>query len=620
MQRNTSQRVRSSSKSSRPAALGRALDAARLSAWTFGASSLLALGSRAQFTTLVSVPPAGSAASADFFSAANASGRFVAFATPDTFPGPLVDNNMCIDVFVRDLQTSAPTNVVRVSEFNSGGFWMEGDNPSSNPSISGDGALVAFESIATNLTPSVVGYTAFPHVFVRNIATGTIVLVSETQTGRYPNGSSENTSISADGRFVAFQSDASNIVSGDTNGARDAFVRDLAPGGVTTRVSVRSDGTQGMSGFESDDPSISSDGQFVAFSSRVPDLVANDTNTERDVFLHDRLSGITERISITTSGAQVASASKHPSISADGNVIAFDSFANGFDPIDTNLNFDIYVRDRVAGTTTLVSRTVPIASIGNGDSEFPSISANGQFIAYETTATNLFPGNANGALADVLVFDRLALTAQRVSVDSTGFSGGAGGASLSAAISGNGNLVSFSSGATNLVSQPPPFPQQIYARNFGPFVPSPFQYCTAKVNSLSCQPTLHAEGVSSASASSGFVVISTNVLNQKPGLLLYGNTGQNNTPFGGGFLCVANPISRSLGVNSGGSSTPPVDCTGVYSIDVNSFAAGLLGGNPKPFLLAAGTTVNCQFWGRDPGFAPPNNSTLTEGLQFVIGP
>jgi hypothetical protein len=116
------------------------------------------------------------------------------------------------------------------------------------------------------------------------------------------------------------------------------------------------------------------------------------------------------------------------------------------------------------------------------------------------------------------------------------------------------------------------------------------------------------------------VVTGSNVRNQKAGLLFYGINGPASTPFQGGTLCVKTPIRRTPVVNSGGTSLPTNDCTGVYSIDMNAFAQGSLGGSPSPALQVAGTLVNCQWWGRDPGFAAPNNTTLTDGLGYTVCP
>ena len=147
----------------------------------------------------------------------------------------------------------------------------------------------------------------------------------------------------------------------------------------------------------------------------------------------------------------------------------------------------------------------------------------------------------------------------------------------------------------------------------------PLSYCVAKANSLGCTPAISFTGASSASASSGFVVRATNMRNKKPGLLLYSVAGRAAVPFSGGVQCLMTPIRRSSSLNSGGSPNGN-DCTGVFSIDLNAFAAGSLGGNPLPALSVVGTGVTCQFWGRDPGFAAPNNTTLSNALEYLVQP
>ena len=144
-------------------------------------------------------------------------------------------------------------------------------------------------------------------------------------------------------------------------------------------------------------------------------------------------------------------------------------------------------------------------------------------------------------------------------------------------------------------------------------------YCTAKVNSLGCTPTIGFSGASSASASSGFLIGATSVLNNKNGLLFYGSNGRAALAFQGGTLCVKTPVRRTPAVNSGGNP-PPNDCSGNFSLDMNAFAAGLAGGNPAPELSVPGTIIDVQWWGRDPGFVAPNNTTLSDGLEYTVGP
>jgi hypothetical protein len=152
-----------------------------------------------------------------------------------------------------------------------------------------------------------------------------------------------------------------------------------------------------------------------------------------------------------------------------------------------------------------------------------------------------------------------------------------------------------------------------------PTSPAPVIYCTAKVNSLGCTPSIGSSGANppSATIGNGFNVTCTSVINNKSGLLFYGNAGQAATPFQGGTLCVKTPIKRTPAQSSGGNP-PPNDCSGNYSIDMNAFAVG--GAPAAPFLIVVGTVVDCQWWGRDPGFAAPNNTMLSNGLEYVVGP
>jgi hypothetical protein len=140
------------------------------------------------------------------------------------------------------------------------------------------------------------------------------------------------------------------------------------------------------------------------------------------------------------------------------------------------------------------------------------------------------------------------------------------------------------------------------------------------VNSLGCTPSIAASGTPSATATAGFVVSSSNQRNHKSGLLLYTNRGRAAAPFQGGTLCLEAPLKRSIALDSAGTPLPANDCSGMYSIDVNAFAAGVLGASPAPYLRIANTVVDAQFWGRDPGFSFPDNSTLTDAVEFLIGP
>ncbi len=327
------------------------------------------------------------------------------------------------------------------------------------PAMSADGRFVAFESSASNL---VAGDTNGRYdVFVRDRLAGVTRRVSVGAGGQANNGS-DSPAISADGRFVAFYSDASNLVAGDTNGRSDVFVRDRLAG-VTRRVSV---GAGGQANSESFGPAISADGRFVAFYSYASNLVAGDTNGRSDVFVRDRLAGVTRRVSVGA-GGQANSDSFGPAISADGRFVAFDSSASNLVVGDTNGTFDVFVRDRLAGVTRRVS--VGAGGQANSDSLSPAISADGRFVAFESNASNLVAGDTN-ATDDVFVRDRLAGVTRRVSV---GAGGQANSSSGSPAISANGRSVAYTSNASNLVRGDTNGAQDVFVRD--PLLgPAPF--------------------------------------------------------------------------------------------------------------------------------------------------
>jgi Tol biopolymer transport system component len=169
--------------------------------------------------------------------------------------------------------------------------------------------------------------------------------------------------------------------------------------GTTARVSLGPNGVQGNS--YSFSPALSADGRFVAFESEASNLVPGDTNGERDVFVHDRQAGTTERVSVRRDGVQVRGSSYRPALSADGRFVAFVSRVHTLVPGDTNNKADVFVRDRRTGTTERVS-VGPNGVQGNGRSDFPTLSADGRFVAFESEASNLGPGDTNDA-GDVFV-------------------------------------------------------------------------------------------------------------------------------------------------------------------------------------------------------------------------
>jgi Tol biopolymer transport system component len=314
-----------------------------------------------------------------------------------------------------------------------------------NSVVSADGRYVAFWSQASNLVPG--DTNGFLDVFVRDRQLGTTARVSLTSGGAEGNGHSRFPSISADGRFVAFESSSSNLVPGDSNGRFDIFVRDRQLG-TTERVSIATGGTQGTD--DSSLPSISADGRYVAFESRANNLVPGDTNSADDIFVRDRQLGTTERVSVDSGGVQGNSSSHDASISGDGNFVAFDSYASNFVGMDTNGTVDVFVRDRLNSVTTRASST-PSGATGSGQSLVPSISGDGRYVAFRSTVGTLVAGDTNGVF-DVFVHDRQTATTERVSVGPGGVQANGLSVVSGLAISADGRCVAFQSNATNLVA------------------------------------------------------------------------------------------------------------------------------------------------------------------------
>jgi tricorn protease-like protein len=368
--------------------------------------------------------------------AISADGRFVAFDSSSTDLVPN-DNNGDRDIFVHDRQTGETTRV-NVTSF---GVETDGTGPSSSPRISADGRFVSFFSTAENLVPEDIA--DFGDVFVHDRQTGDTTRVSIGSQGEEGDHDAADVhDISADGRFVAFESRAENMVPDDDNDDDDIFVRDRLTGD-TTRVSVDSQGVQ--SNANSADPVISADGRFVSFSSLATNLVPNDDNGVSDIFIHDLQTSETTRVSVDSLDVQAIGGSDFPDLSDDGRLVAFRSSASNIVLNDSNGVADIFVHDRQTGATTRVN----VDSLGAqalADSSRPRVSGNGKFVAFQSAAGNLVAGD-NNANNDVFVHDRQTGETTRVSVNSQGDEA----SGFRPDIDADGQFVAFGSTAANLV-------------------------------------------------------------------------------------------------------------------------------------------------------------------------
>ncbi|MFF7680456.1 S8 family serine peptidase [Actinacidiphila glaucinigra] len=374
-----------------------------------------------------------------------------------------------------------PSATERVSLTSEG---KQGNHEAWWPRLSADGSAVAFASPASNFAPGDTNGEL--DVFVTDLGTGDTERVSVASDGTQADGFSLSPTLSSDGRWVGFNSGATNLVGGDTNQQTDSFVHDRRTG-ATERVSVASDGTQG-NGLSSA-PVLSSDGRYAVFNSDADNLVPGDTNNTTDVFVRDRQTGTTSRISQSPDGGPGDGASREQSVSADGRYVAFQSAAGNLVPGDTDGGLDVFVRDTLTGTTTLVpgprpgENTGPVISadgrvvaftndwqlfthdLRTGVSEqvsvnsagataddwafAPALSDDGSKVAFYSYATNLAATDTNRQ-TDIFVRDRTAGTTERVSTGAEGAE--ADGASDLPSLSGDGRYVAFESAATNLVA------------------------------------------------------------------------------------------------------------------------------------------------------------------------
>ncbi|MFN0241713.1 MAG: TolB family protein [Planctomycetota bacterium] len=368
---------------------------------------------------------------------ASSDGRLVVFSS---LASNLVtgDTNAATDAFVRDFVNGVTT---RVSVDSSG---VQGNGTSNHAAISADGRFVAFVSSASNLVPGDTNGAA--DLFIRDRQTSQTARIVFDPAGTQQSVIPVNPSLSADGRYVVFTSSASFLVPGDTNTRDDIFVHDRQTA-TFTRVSVDSAGSQAND--TSYAPAISGDGNVVSFSSRATNVVAGDTNGRDDVFAHDRTTGVTTRVNVSSGGAESNGAGERSSLSHDGRYVAFEDAASSLVGGDTNSATDVFVHDRVTAQTVRISLDSSGAQ-GNGNSTYPSLSADGLTVAFGSLASNLVGGDTNGR-SDVFVRDLLTSQTTRVSVDGLGAQGNE--TSRDPRVSADGFTVVFTSDANNLVAE-----------------------------------------------------------------------------------------------------------------------------------------------------------------------
>ncbi len=537
-------------------------------------------------------------------------------------------------------------------------------SPSRGASISRDGQRIAFESDAALVAADTNGHT---DIYVLDRGSGALTFVSRTSNGLAANGPSRHVSISGDGRWVAYETLATNVTGFDFNATWDVMLKDLSTGALERVTSLAGSSFAFTGGGRR--PHVSVDGRYVAFDTDSEEMSALDTNGAFDVYVRDMQLDTFTLVSVGFF-AQGNGSSTNAQISDNGRFVAFHSDASNFAFGDTNAESDVFVRDLQTGGLSLVSR-LPGGAIGNGASYGPSISADGRYVAFTTLATNFKAGDANGG-EDVFVLDRSANVLEHVSATPSGgfTSSGGGDASFSAdgqsiafvsgapdligagpaflavyvrelnsgvtrlvsrasgigalpngpsyrpSLSGDGSVVAFDSSATNLVVGDVNVQSDVFVRTL---YADPLTYCTSSLTSGGCKPRMGSSGLPRVSQNAGFVVSCTQAPNNKLGLFFYGFGGRQAVPFGAGTFCMLTPVQRTPIMNSGGNPTSVNDCSGSYSLDFNAYAKGLLGVAAPTELSTVGQRVNVQCWGRDPQGALAT-TFLSDALEYVVGP
>jgi Tol biopolymer transport system component len=556
------------------------------------------IGGASGVTEHASMTGAGAVSSASSW-APNISddGRWVAF---HSFAALLPeDTNGWSDIYAFDRWTDTLVGV----SVEPGGVAF-GNAPSYHADISADGRYVAYESRAANLVP--LDFNTWPDVYVMDLQTGINIRVSNTMGGAMAaNGGSEHVSISDDGRYVAFKSGAADLVLPDTNNFNDIFRYDTLTGAMV-RVS---DGPGGQADDNNARPNISGDGSRITWESWASNLIAVDVNGVPDIFVTD-VGGLPQLVSRSPAGVPANGASGRAVVSSDGQFVAFNSWASDIAPVTAALN--VFRMDVATLQVELVSQS-SAGLPGDDNANAPALSADGRYVAFQSGATNLAP--FDGPDWDAFLRDMdvgRTWTIGRAS----GVVGVADSSTNSPDLNADGTIVTFESQATTLVPGVNNVNQgEVYVRTVHP---DPRAYCTSSITSAGCQPSLSALGYSSLTAVAGFSIEATDVPNQRLGLLFYGLAGPASKPFGGATLCVAGPKRRTPPLQSGGNPPAADDCSGSYSLDMNAFAAGALGGNPHAALGLVGQQVNAQVWGRDAASA--SGVFLSDALEYVVGP
>ena len=377
---------------------------------------------------------------------------------------------------------------------------VPGGGVSSSPSISNNGRFVAFVSSSGNLIPGVSG----SQIYVHDWQTNQTSLVSQNAVGIAGDGASSQPTISSNGQFVAFTSASSNLTGDPDPGPSQIFLRDMQSN-TTTLVSQATGVAVAVGNGTSSQPTISSNGQFVAFTSLATNLAATPGASGTQIFLRDTQTNTTSLVSRVGLGNAGDGASSQPTISTDGSFVAFTSLATNLAATPGGSGTQIFLRDTQTNTTSLVSR-VGLGNAGDGASSQPTISTDGSFVAFTSAASNLAPiPGASGTQ----IFLRDTQTNTTSLVSRVGLGNAGDGASSQPTISTDGSFVAFTSLATNLAATPGGSGTQIFFRDAQANTTSLVSQAAVGGNAgngASSQPTISADGGFAA-----FSSVSTNL-------------------------------------------------------------------------------------------------------------
>jgi Ca2+-binding RTX toxin-like protein len=482
----------------------------------------------------------------------------------DLLKGGLGNDSYVVDD-AGDVVDETPTlDPLRVST-DAGG--VQGNGRSNNAQISADGRTVLFDSEASNLVAG--DSNGAKDIFVKDLQSGAIQRVSTDAAGTQGNDGSEDARFSADGHSVLFVSLASNLVAGDSNGAEDLFIKNLQSGAIQ-RVSTDAAGVQGNS--SSLNAQFSAEGRTVVFQSYASNLVAGDSNNDWDIFVKDLQSGAIQRVSTDAAGAESNGYSDQPRFSADGRHVVFQSYASNLVAGDSNGTGDIFVKNLQSGAIQRVSADAAGVQ-GNSDSGYAQFSADGRTVLFQSLASNLVAGDSNGA-SDIFVKDLQSGAIQRVSTDAAGVQGN--GFSYNARFSADGRTVVFTSEASNLVAGDSNISHDVFVKDLqsGAIQRVSAEAAGAQGNAGSYNPQFSADG--------RYLVFTSDASN-----LVAGDSNG-----AGDIFRVANPFHIDSGVDTVQSSISYTLPTAVENLKLTGSGALNGTGNTLDNLFYAGAGNN----------------------------